>query len=178
MAIGTHVTLKSTRCSCPEFSFPLGDKTVSQPALSKDPRRTLSHCMQFTMSVVLSVTLYRATQGDFHPGAAADCWLGNQRHQGPFIVPLRPGDLPHSNCHNCVVWSFMKTPWNGDLFFKPWSFLKSHNHNFFQIVIIFEKPQSLFKSHDHFCKAVINFEMPSDAYKLYTRWASLLLKKS
>ena len=31
--MGTHITLKSTGRSCPEFSFPLGDKPVIQLAL-------------------------------------------------------------------------------------------------------------------------------------------------
>ena len=32
-AMNTHITLQSTECSCPEFSFLLGDKLISQPAL-------------------------------------------------------------------------------------------------------------------------------------------------
>ena len=31
--MGTHNTLKSTVAAAPEYSFPLGDKPVSQPAL-------------------------------------------------------------------------------------------------------------------------------------------------
>ena len=34
-AMGTHITLSQLDAAAPEFSFPLGDKPVSQPALSQ-----------------------------------------------------------------------------------------------------------------------------------------------
>ena len=56
--MGTHITLSQLDAAAPEFSYPLGDKPVSQPALSQT---LVGHSVNVVRHVVLSVTLYRAT---------------------------------------------------------------------------------------------------------------------
>ena len=53
-----HITLSQLDAAAPESSYPLGDKPVSQPA----PFQTLvgHSVIVLALSVVLSVTLYRA----------------------------------------------------------------------------------------------------------------------
>ena len=57
-AVGTHITSSQLDAAAPESSYPLGDKPVSQPALSQT---LVGHSVIVVHHVVLSVTLYRAT---------------------------------------------------------------------------------------------------------------------
>ena len=58
-AMGTHITLSQLDAAVPESSYTLGDKPVSQPDLSQT---LVGHSViVVAISVVLSVTLYRAT---------------------------------------------------------------------------------------------------------------------
>ena len=92
----THITLSQLNAAAPEFSFPLGDKPVSQPALSQT---LVGH----SVIVVRHVLLFCSLVGNFKshhlrglpPGAAADCRLAQPAtSETGYIVPLRPGDLP------------------------------------------------------------------------------------
>ena len=60
-AMGTHIALTNQLdAAAPEYSFPLGDKPVSQPALSQT---LVGHSVIVVhhVCIVLSVTLYRTT---------------------------------------------------------------------------------------------------------------------
>ena len=64
-AMGTHITLSQLDAAAPESSYPLGDKPVNQPARSQT---LVGHSVNVVhVSVVLSVTLYRATYRGFPP---------------------------------------------------------------------------------------------------------------
>ena len=72
-AMGTYITLSQLDAAAPESSYPFGDKPVSQPALSKDPCRTLSHCSS-PCTVVLS-GIYIAAPTGVPTDAGTDCRL-------------------------------------------------------------------------------------------------------
>ena len=60
----THMLRSQLDKAAPESSYPLGDKPVSQPALSQT---LVGHSVIVVRHVVLSVTLYRATYRGLPP---------------------------------------------------------------------------------------------------------------
>ena len=63
--------LSQLDAAAPEFSYPLGDKPVSQPALSQT---LVGHSVIVVRRVCSLVSNFISRHlGDFHPGAAADC---------------------------------------------------------------------------------------------------------
>ena len=52
--IGTHITLSQLDAAAPESSYPLGDKSVSQPSLSPRPLLTL---VEYSVIVVRRVCI-------------------------------------------------------------------------------------------------------------------------
>ena len=91
-AMGTHIILKSTGCAAPKFSFPLGDKPVSQSALFQTLVGHSVIVVHHVCSLVGNFTS-RHLYGTSTPALPLIADFRNQRHQRPFIVPLRPGDL-------------------------------------------------------------------------------------
>ena len=92
-AMGTHITLSQLDAAAPESSYPLGDKPVSQPARSQT---LVGHSVNVVHRVcsLVSNFISRHLKGTSTPALPLIADLRNQRHQRPFIVPLRPGDLP------------------------------------------------------------------------------------
>ena len=88
-AMGNHITL-SQLDAAPESSYLLGDKPVSQPALSQT---LVGHSVNVVRHVCSLIGNYYITppKGTTTPRLPLIADLRNQR---PFIAPLRPGDLP------------------------------------------------------------------------------------
>ena len=92
-AMGNHITLSQLDAAAPESSYPLGDKPVSQPALSQT---FVGHSVIVVRRVcsLVSNFISRHLKGTSTQALPLIADLRNQRHQRPFIAPLRPGDLP------------------------------------------------------------------------------------
>ena len=69
--MGTHITLSQLDAAAPEFSYPLGDKPVSQPALSQTLVGHSVIVVHRVCSLVSNrVRLYRATYRGLPPRPA------------------------------------------------------------------------------------------------------------
>ena len=91
--MGTHITLSQLDAAAPESRYPLGDKLVSQPALSQTLVGHSVIVVRRDFSLV-SNFISRHLSGTSTPALPLIANLHIQRHQRPIIVPLRPGDLP------------------------------------------------------------------------------------
>ena len=90
-AMGAHISLSQLDAS--ESSYPLGHNRVSQPALSQT---VVGHSVIVVRRVCSLVSNFKSRHlcGTFTPALPLIADLHNLRNQRPFIVPLRPGDLP------------------------------------------------------------------------------------
>ena len=103
-AMGNHIALSQLDAAAPESSYPLSDNPVSQPALSQTFVGYSVIVVRRVCSLV-SNFISRHLQGTSTPALPLIADLRNQRHQRPFIVPLRPGDclvLRRTQSSDCI----------------------------------------------------------------------------
>ena len=94
-AMGTYITLSQLDTAAPESSYPLGDESVSsQPSLKTLIGHSVIVVRRVCICSLVSNFISRHLLETSTPALPLIADLRNQRHQRPFIVPLRPGDLP------------------------------------------------------------------------------------
>ena len=91
-AIGTHITLSQMDAAAPESSYPLGDKPVSQPALSQT---LVGHSVIVVRHVcsLVSNFISRHLRGLPPRDAAADCRLAQPATPETAYSPTPAGRL-------------------------------------------------------------------------------------